>query len=81
MELRSCKPWELIDVSCFGQKTSKQKVYITIQWHFNMFVQDPIVSIAPKTPNSDLQLLLDFCLFFKERLNSKVLSLHGCSEA
>jgi hypothetical protein len=38
---------------CFGQKTSKQKVYNKIQWHFNMFVQDPIVSIAPTKPNSD----------------------------
>jgi hypothetical protein len=41
---------------CFGEKTSKQKVvYNKIQWHFNMFVQDPIVSIAPKKPNSDLR--------------------------
>jgi hypothetical protein len=39
---------------CFGLKTSKQKVYNKIQWHFNMFVQDPIVSIAPTKPNSDL---------------------------
>jgi hypothetical protein len=39
---------------CFGQKTSKQKVYNKIQWHFNMFVQDPIVSNAPTKPNSDL---------------------------
>jgi len=41
-------------ILCFGQKTSKQKVYNKIQWHFNMFVQDPIVSIAPTKPNSDL---------------------------
>jgi hypothetical protein len=40
---------------CFGQKTSKPKVYNKIQCHFNIFVQDPIVSIAPKKPNSDLR--------------------------
>ncbi|CAK9208940.1 unnamed protein product [Sphagnum troendelagicum] len=68
------------------------RISICFQWKFEDPVakapletngaEDPIVSIAPKKPNSDLQLLLDFCLFFKrERFNSKVLSLHGCSEA